>query len=375
MKISLIQEHLAKALIYINKAVSTRPNIPVLANVLLETEKGRLKLSATNLEIGINTWIGATISEGGKVTVSAKLLSDFVNSLKPGKLEIEQSNQKLVVKSVDNKAEFYVIPADDFPTIPEKEGSPIFQINAAEFADAIARTAFAAGTDESRPVLTGILMEATKKELTMVAVDGFRLSRKKLKLSEEIEKGISEIIPARALIEVERLVRDIDDEKETMDVYLLGNKNQMLFKTNDIELSTRLIEGKFPNYKQIIPTEKSLSFVIEKSEMVDMLKVVNIFARNVVGNKARYKVDAEKQELSLSANVIDVGNNESTIKINKVEGDDLETGYNAMFLKDMIGSIYSDKVIFETNGSTSPGVFLDAEDKNFLHIVMPMRLE
>ena len=125
MKISLIQENLAKALSHINKAVSNRPNIPVLANVLLETEKGQLKLSSTNLEIGISTWIGATIEIEGKLTVSAKLLSEFVNSLKSGKLELEYTNQSLVVNSVDNKADFFVIPADDFPTVPTTEGEAI----------------------------------------------------------------------------------------------------------------------------------------------------------------------------------------------------------------------------------------------------------
>lgn len=375
MKVSLIQENLSKALLHIGKAVSNRPNIPVLANVLLETDKGRLKLSATNLEIGISTWIGATVDEEGKVTVSAKLLSDFVSSLKTGKLDINENGQKLVVKSVDNNAEFFIIPADDFPVMPEVEGEPILEINALQFADAIVKTTFAAGTDDSRPVLTGVLVTAEKKVLTLVAVDGFRLSKKIIKLESEMTEPINEIIPSKALNEVEKLIRDEADEKTIIKIFLMESKNQMLFKIGDVELSTRLIEGKFPDYEQILPKERSLSFKTKKSELADMLKVVGIFARNVVGNKAKMTVDADSGKLTLETKVIDVGNNDSTINIKGVEGTDFETGFNVKFLTDMLNAFASDEIIFESNGPTAPGVFLDPSDKDYIHVIMPMRLE
>lgn len=377
MKISLIQEHLAKALLHINKAVSTRPNIPVLANVLLETEKGKLKLSATNLEIGISTWIGATVAEEGSLTVSAKMLSDFVNSLGAGKLDMIMDGQKLVVKSVDNNADFYIIPADDFPQVPEIEGEPIMEIKAVDFADAVSRTAFAAGTDESRPVLTGLLMEAEESELTLVAVDGFRLSRKLITLSEPVKENLSEIVPARALIEVERLISDAveEDSDETLKIYLMESKNQMLFKIGDLQLSTRLIEGKFPDYKQILPEDKKLNFKVDRKQLAATIKVVSIFARNVVGNKARIQIDTTEDKLKMRANVVDVGSNESSVDITDVEGADMETGYNVKFLSDMLSAIKSTQIQFETNGPTAPGVFLDTDDANFVHVVMPMKLD
>ncbi len=376
MKVSLIHENLAKALLYINKAVSSRPNIPILANVLLETEKGKLKLSATNLDIGISTWVGATVAEEGKVTVSARMLSDFVNSLKTGKIELLQHNQTLVVKSVDNTAEFYIIPAEDFPRVPEVEGDALLEINASLLAESITKTAFAASTDESRPVLTGLLFKGTKKKLRIVGVDGFRLSKKELELEGDLEsREFEEIVPARAVSEVQSLIKDISGKEDKVKIYLLGNKNQMLFKIGEVELSTRLIEGKFPEYEQILPKDHKIEFKAEKIAFADMLRVVSIFARNVVGNKTKFSIISNENKLQLSTTVIDIGNNQSEIKIKELEGEDLETAYNVKFLQDMINTMSGEIFIFRTNGPTAPGVFIDPKDKNFVHVVMPMRIE
>jgi len=186
---------------------------------------------------------------------------------------------------------------------------------------------------------------------------------------------MSEIVPAKALIEVERLIRDTASEKDIVKIFLLVSKNQMLFKIGDVELSTRLIEGKFPDYQQIMPKESSLRAKVKKSDLADMLKVVNIFARNVVGNKAKFSIDADAKKMKLEANVADLGKNESAINIHDIQGEDFETGFNVRFLSDMIGTIASEDVIFETNSPTAPGVFLDSKDKNFIHVIMPMRLE
>jgi DNA polymerase-3 subunit beta len=375
MKASLMQENLSKALSHVIKAVSSRPNIPVLANVLIETEKTRIKLSTTNLEVGISTWVGATVGEEGKLTVSARLLAEFVNSLKPGKLELLFNESQLEVKSVDNNAEFFVIPADDFPKVPEIEGESVFELTAFALADAIAQTAIAAASDESRPVLTGLLFDAQGKDLTIVGVDGFRLARKVVKLTKAAEDKVYEIVPAKALQEVERLIRDTAGEKDEVKAYLLGGKNQLLFKIGDIQLSTRLIEGKYPDYEGIMPKESSLRVKIKKADFADMLKVVNIFARNVVGNKAKFSINADTKKLMLEASVADLGKNESAIDVSDIQGDDFETGFNVKFLTDMIGSINSPDLIFESNGPTSGGVFLDSKDKDFIHVIMPMRLE
>ncbi|KKQ35867.1 MAG: polymerase III subunit beta protein [candidate division WS6 bacterium GW2011_GWA2_37_6] len=375
MKISILQENLAKALNQVSKAVSNRPNIPVLANVLIVAEKGKVKLSGTNLDIGVNTWLGADIAEEGSLTVSAKLLAEFVNSLSSGKIELIQIKNNLEVKSVDNTAEFNVIPANDFPSVPKSEGNPIVKINALDFAEAVRQTAISTATDDSRPVLTGLLLEATERKISLVGVDGFRLSKKILKVDLGPKEDIKEIVPARSLMELEKIIRDLSDKETMLEIYLLESKNQMIFKVENTEFTTRMIEGEFPNYSQIIPNTKNVSFQVLKEELSNTVKIAGIFARNVIGNKARFKFDPEKKTLELFANVVDVGNNESKVTISKPEGDKLETAYNMKFLQDMINVINGDEILYESEGITSPGVFKDKDDPDFLHIIMPMRLD
>ncbi len=375
MKIKILQENFSKALNHTVKAVSSRPNIPVLANVLIKTEKGKIKLSTTNLEIGINAWVGAEIDEEGSVTVSAKLLSDFINSLKSGKIELSQSGQTFDVKSVDNNAEFLIIPAEDFPNVPQAEKEPLFTINAFNFANAISKTVFAAALDDSRPVLNGVLLEGEEKILKMVGVDGFRLSKVELKLDSKPKTEIKEIVPSKSLQEVERIIRDVATEEDVVEVYMLGDKNQILFKVGDVELSTRLIDGEFPDYNKIIPSEKSNSFNVLHNEMQNAVKIIMIFAKNIIGYKTKFRIDPTEKKMTLTANVVDIGNNESTVDVVKIEGESMETAYNAKFLMDMLNSMKGEEIVYETNGVTAPGVFRDKSDDSYLHIVMPMKID
>ncbi len=375
MKAIILQENLSKILNQTIKAVSNRPDIAILANILIKTEKGKLKLSTTNLEIGVNAWIGGTIEEEGEVTVNAKLLTEFVNSLAPGKLELRTIDNIFEVKSVDNRAEFSVISAKDFPNVPVSSGSPLFSVNAIEFADAIRKVAFAAAVDDSRPALTGILFEISQRNLNLIGVDGFRLSKKIVKLTSGPEEDRKELIPAKSLMDLEKIVRDLFTKNDEVEVFLSKNKNQMLFKVGDIDFSTRLIEGEFPDYEQIIPKEHIASFNILKAEFEKIVRVANIFARNVIGNKVIFKFDPNNKKLELRAGVVDVGSNQSSVSVTKASGDIIETAFNIKFLQDMINSITSDEIIFESNGTSSPGVFQDAEDKGYIHIIMPMRID
>lgn len=374
MKAEVIQEKFSQALNHINKAISGKPNIPVLNNVLLVAEKGKIKLSSTNLEIGINASIGADIEEEGKITVSAKLLSEFVSTMKPGKIKIAFDGKKFVVNSVDNSAEFFVIPADDFPDVPKASGEPILKFNSIDFAAALDKTTFAASNDNSRPVLTGLLFKITKRKLSIVALDGFRLSQKIIDIEGGPEEDFKEIIPSKSLQEVGKIIKDVCTDKEDIEIYTMKSKNQIIFKIGEIELASRLIEGEFPPYEDILPKGKQHSFSVLKSELSDVVKIVSIFARNVVGNKSRFKVDMGKKKLTLSAEVVDIGKNDASADIAKTMGEDIESAYNAKFLQDMINSIESDEIIYETNGTTSPGIFLDGKDKSFIHVIMPMIL-
>lgn len=375
MKATITQENFAKALNYVSKAISTNPSIPVLANVLIETEKDIVKLSTTNLELGISTQIGADVKTTGKATVDARTLSEFVNSLSSGKLSIEFKEKVLEVKNKNNSADFNIVSADEFPPLPKAKEKQDFSILALNFAKSIDKVTFSAASDDSRPVLTGILFEAKERHLSMVGVDGFRLSKKVIAIKRTNKKEFSHIVPAKALNEVSRIAKDICDDEEKIEVFLLGEKNQMLFKINDVELSTRLIEGEFPEYKQIMPKEAKYKFSVDKEAFAQTAKVVSIFARSAVGNKTVFEYLPEKNHLRLSAQVADVGENESIVEIHDMEGESIKTGFNVGFLNDMINAIEGDVLSFEINGVTAPGVFKDKDDKDFIHVIMPMRLD
>lgn len=375
MKVTVTQENFSKGLGYVSKAISSNPSIPVLANVLIEVSENVLKLSTTDLELGISTQIGADIQENGKVTVDARTLSEFVNSLSSGKLNIELKENILMVKNKFNSADFNVVSAEEFPPLPKADDKVDMKINALHFAKAINKVTFSAASDDSRPVLTGILFEATQKKLSMVGVDGFRLSRKIVEIKRSKKSEFSHIVPAKALNEVARIAQDLCEDGDFVEVFILGEKNQMLFKIKDVEISTRLIEGEFPEYKQILPKDVQFRFSADKDSLAQTVKVVNIFARAAVGNKAIFEFIPSQNSLKLSAQVADVGENESIVEIHDVEGDNLKTGYNVGFLNDMISAVEGDEVVFETNGVTAPGVFKDKDDKDFLHVIMPMRLD
>lgn len=383
MNATLTQENFAKALSYVAKAISSTPSIPVLANVLIEISKNQLKLSTTDLELGISTIIGADVKKEGKITVDARTLSEFVNSLNGGKLTLELKEKLLEVRDKTNSAEFNIISAEEFPPLPEPGAKASFTVKSLAFAKAINQTVVSSASDDSRPVLTGVLFEANQKKLSMVGVDGFRLSKKVIGIKRTGSKEFSQIVPARALQELARITQDVceDDpsagsgQEDEVSAFLLGEKNQILFKVKDVELSTRLIEGEFPDYKQIIPKEKKYKFSVDKEAFARTVKIVSIFARSAVGNKSRFEFMPKKNTLKLSAQVADVGENESTVEVHGVEGDGLKTAFNTRFLSDVTSIVEGEELTFESNGVTAPGVFKDKEDKDFLHIIMPMRID
>ncbi len=386
MKLSITQKKLQKALNTIIKATASKPNIPVLSNVLINAQKNKIEFSATDLDISISTWCGGDVAEDGKLTVNASILSEFVSKLKSSRVELLESGQTLEVKSVDNHAQLYIITAEDFPKLPIEKKKADLIMNSKDLEEAIRKTEFAAAKDESRPILTGILIEATQRNVSLVGVDGFRLSRKKIKVVNSKEEDISVVIPAKALNELAKILMDINASEEEsskksnaveVKMYIMKDSNQVIFKVADTTLTSRILEGEFPDYKEIIPIDKSLSFEVEKNDFKNGVKITEIFARKVIGNKTFFKILNEEKKLQLSTNVSDVGNNETLVEIDKIEGDEeeLETAYNAAFMSDMISSINGKKIIYETNDSNSPGVFKDPDDKDYVHIIMPMRVE
>jgi DNA polymerase-3 subunit beta len=380
MKVSCNQSSLAKQLGIIGRLVNSRPGLPILANVLLETEDSKLKLTATDLEMGVHTWIGAEVKEDGVITIPAKTFSEFVNTLPSEKVDLILDKQVLKVDTKNNSAQFNTLPSDDFPKVPTvADGKLLFSVDPAVISDAINKVSVASASDDSRPVLTGIKLEVEGKKLSMVSVDGFRLSRKFIDLDKESKEDLDLLIPSRSMQELSRIISDLYEEgdgkkKDFVEVYLLKNKNQIVFRYKEVDLTSRLIDGQFPEYKQIIPTGYQTKVEMDSEEFRNSIRIVNIFARNVIGNKAIIEIDPEKNNVTVGAALVEVGENKSSFG-GKIEGDKVKIGFSAKFLSDMLSTIDGDSMVMECSNSTAPGVFRSKDDESYLHIIMPMRID
>ncbi|NLX35597.1 MAG: DNA polymerase III subunit beta [Chloroflexi bacterium] len=378
MKVSCLQENLARGLAIVGRAVASRSTLPVLGNIMLATDEGRLKLSATNLEIGINCRVGAKVEQEGAITIPARLLQDFVNSLPTERIDLEliARTQTLNLKCGRYEANIRGIDAQDFPAvgIPDEDGTII--CDADDLRAVIDRVAFAAATDESRPVLTGVLAELATDRVTFAAADSYRLSVASAPLRQGPANPINIIIPARALQELRR----ISAEGETIEMRVAPNHSQVFFHFGDIDLVSQLIEGTFPNYRQIIPSSSNTKTVVSTGEFLQAARMAAIFARDAA-NIARLNIvpgddasgDGGAGQMIVSATSSEQGDNVSALDV-QVDGAPIEIAFNARYLVDALGVISSAQVQLETRDPSSPGVLRPVGDPDFVHIVMPMHI-
>lgn len=374
MKFSCNQDTFSKYLNILSRVVSTKPGLPILNNVFLETDKGKLTMKSTDLELSITTWIGADVKDDGKITLPAKQLSEFVNSIPEEVVNVEVEKQNFNISTSNNSASFNTMPSDDFPSIPsiEKKQDPFIQINSADLVMAINRVAFAAATDDIKPVLTGVKVEIEEDEVSLVATDGLRLSKQVIKINKS-DKSKSFLVPVRAFTELSHIINEMGGDVDLISIYLIEDKNQVMFRVGDVDLVSRLIDGEFPEYKQIIPTGYKTKCEMEREDFLNSLKVVNIIARSVLGNKMILDIDPKGNKISLSATQADLGKNESNFDC-KVEGDELKIAFSSKLLTDILNHVDSQDIIFECSEAVRPGVFKIKGDDNFIHLVMPMML-
>jgi DNA polymerase-3 subunit beta len=374
MKISVLQENLSKGLSIVSRSVNPRGQLPVLGNVLLTTDRGRLKLSATNLETGINYWVGAKIEEEGAISIPAKILTEFISSLPAEKIDLKLDGASLKAVCGSSQASFVGLNASEFPAIPSLKGKPEITFKAHQFSEAISQVAFAAAADEGNPVLSGVLLAVREEKLYLVATDGYRLSLKEISGQEgaakvkEYKKGL--LIPARALMEVGKIIGDVEEEK-ILGLVVTPEANQVIFVTPECEVVSRLIEGDFPDFEKILPEKGKTKVSLEVETLRRTVRLASIFARDSA-NIIRFSLD--KSGLKISANTAQVGENQSQIEV-KVEGENNKIAFNSRYLLDFLNSVKSELVNFEMTGALNPGVFSPAEDKNYLHIIMPVRLQ
>jgi DNA polymerase-3 subunit beta len=345
----------------------------VLANVLLTTEGGRLKLSATNLEIVITCWIGAKVEDEGSITVPARTLSDLVNTLPQERvdLQLDPSTRTLHLSCARTEANIKGIAAEEFPVVPEPGNDTRHQIETATLKKMISQVAFAAATDDARPTLTGVLTRIDDKELVMAATDGFRLSVKSVELPTAATEPFEVIIPARALNELARIV---DDSVENVFIEMPQGRNQVIFDMDSVVLVTQLVEGNFPDYRPVIPERYTTRTVLNAGDFAQACKVAEIFARES-SHTARVRVEPGNELMpgyaSITATSAETGDNVAQIDAT-VEGEEVEIAFNVRYMSQVLSVLGSPQVALETTRSTEPGVLKAVGDDTFLHIIMPM---
>jgi DNA polymerase III subunit beta len=370
VKLTCPQDNLSKGLAVVNRAVSTRSTMPILSNILLATDGPRLRLSATNLELSVNCWIEAEIEQEGRVAAPARLLQEFVNSLPaaPVNMELNPSNRVIKMHCLRTDGNIRGVNADEFPAIPSVEDGAVFRQPAHLLKEMINQVAIAAATDDSRPIFTGVLTKIGQT-ITMVAADGFRLGLRSNELEGGPEQEITLIIPAKSLLELARILPDGKGQDELVEIALTPNKNQVMFKTASVELVSRLIEGQFPNYQQIMPKEWKTQVVVPTSEFLNAAKTASFFARdsaNIV------RLHMESGELTVRAESTELGDNESKIDA-VVEGEpSADIAFNAKYLTDALNVVDSEQIKLEILGSGSPGVIKPVDSTDYVHVIMPM---
>lgn len=380
MKITLNHAKLAKSLQYASRAVSAKPNIPVLSNVLLDVSNTDVKLSATNLDMGINMWIPGKVDEEGSTTVSAKYIADFVAASYSDKVDIESKDSTLLVKTSKSKANFSTIPSNEFPPLPETPAETVFSISASELIISMDKVLFSCSTDFSAGKIqqTGVLFEMEEgndEEISFVGLDGFRLSKRSAKISNLKRDLISSqvIVPARYMSEVVKILQDYSDV-DTVQVFITENKSQIIFKFDDVEISLRLIEGPYPDYKRIMPDSFAYTFEVKRSDLEEGIKVINTFARSNLSSKTLFDFDIENNVIKLRSSVAEIGENETVIEVGSTDGSgDLNSAYNLKYLQDLVNHIKGETIRFETKGPLSASIFKDKADSKYIHILMPLR--
>jgi len=378
MKITCLQENLSRGLAVVGRAVANRATLPVIHNVLLNVDQSMLKLSATNLEIAMTTWVGAKIEEEGSITVPARLLSEFVNSLPndPINLQLDEGSGLLEISSGSSKAHINITDASEFPPIPTVDDGIAAEVDPFVLRSAITRVAFAAATEESRPVLTGVELKLDGSKFTMAAADGFRLAVHHGALLKPVPEEMSVIIPARTMNELNRL---ISDREEPVEILMTPAKGQVMFRIrggDTVEIVSQLLQGTFPNYEQLIPQSYTTRAVMDLPTVLRAARTASIFARdgsNIIRmHLMPAEADTEPPKVEISARSEEVGDNEDTVDLDEIEGEEGKIAFNSRYLLDVLSVLERGKIALETTTSSSPGVFKPTDSDDYIHVVMPM---
>ncbi len=373
MRFTCLQENLSRSLALVGRAVATRTTLPITQNVLIESDQGRLKLSATNLELAVTTWLGGDLQEEGSITIPARLLTDFINSLPADRLDMETTTRPLGVRFKCGRFEANIngAAAEEFPPIPTVEDGVRARLDPHVLRTAIARVAFAAATEEARPVLTGVKLEISGQQFTLAGADGFRLAVFKGTLLEPAPEEIDAIVPARTLQEVQRLLADQD---EPVDLVITPSKSQLLVHVRNIEVVSQLVQGTFPNYAQLIPQSANTTAMMNLHEFNRAARAASIFARDGGGIIRLHMAPGEegmRGKMVVTSSAEETGDNTGEIDAN-IEGSEAKIAFSSRYLTEVLANLEGDGISLEMTTPSSPGVLKPVGGEDYVHVVMPM---
>ncbi len=362
MDLQVTQENLNRALSSVARVANTRNTLPILSNVLVKTSNNRLSLSATNLDIAITHYIGAKVSKEGSITVPARLMQDFVGSLPEGVIDLKLEDTKLHVTTNQYNSVVNGIMADDFPVMPAISEGKTWSINGSVFKKGLQQVVFAASSDETRPVLTGVLLQTSAGKLHMAATDSYRLAEKQLGANKET---IQLLIPASAMQDLLRVIGDNDDV-----VKVTHDDLQVLFQVGDVELVTRLVEGKYPDYRKLIPEVFTTTVTLKRADFVNITKVSSLFARESAGS-VTIEADEKSSKISIRSVASQLGENTATATA-EIKGSGSIT-LNSRYLLDGLNALSGEMVTFGFNGKLEPTLLKDPNSSDYQHVIMPLK--
>jgi DNA polymerase-3 subunit beta len=362
MKLKVTQENLAKALNYVARVANTRSTLPILANVLLSIEDNRLKLATTNLDIAISSTIGAQVQEEGSLTVPARLFQELVAGLPSGVIELEQDDQRLKITAEQYKSVINGVSAEEFPVMPAIEKGNTWTVPAPLLKQTLHQVLFAASGDESRPVLTGVYVRSIEGVLYFAATDSYRLAEKRL---NNTKQEVSLLIPASAFQDVLRVIND-----QTEDVTVVCDDQQALFRVGDVEVVARLIEGMYPDYRKLIPTSFAVGTTLSRAELINIVKVTSLFARESAGSVV-LSVDEASQSIWVRAVASQLGENNATASV-KTKGTGSIT-LNSRYLLEALQAMEGKEVYLGFNGKVEAVLLSDPGSDDYTHIIMPLK--
>ena len=372
MIVSVLQENLAKSLSIVSKAVESSPQLPVLANVLLETEDSRLKLSATNLELSITCWIGAKVEQAGSITLPAKTFSELVNNLSNERvdLRLDSTTHTVHVKCGVQTSNIRGIDADEFPPINHNEKADLY-VEGKSLREMIVQTAFAAAKEQNRPILTGVYVLLDDQVMTMAAADGYRLAVRTAEINETFNESQDLVVPAKTMNEVARV---IEDDQE-VGISLPTQRDSVTFFLPNVLISSQLLEGRFPDFASIIPRSYVTSTTMYTADLLRVCQRAEIFARDNA-NSANLHVKpaqnpGEPAEVIIVGKSAERGDSEGMLDAS-AEGEPLNISFNIKYLIEVLRVVKEERVVFQSNGAENPGVLRPENREDFIHVIMPM---